>query len=197
MTKAERLRRQRAKQSGELAPIPRRKSRGQKRMAEIKREKAEDTPVLIARARQTGASPDEARDVWFGCPAGRAMASVTKPEDRPALWAAIHHMRTIQAAYDRAIGCPSRHAQSMRIMLPTDEMHADASSPPLDLRTEAEKARQARSALARVNAWLSLADPRHAAICKRVVIDDERCPDAQAMVSALRCVVAGLSGRKI
>lgn len=187
----------------DLAPVPRPKSRGRKRMAEIKVEKDADTPALQARCRQSGIKPDEAglrqaKAPWLGCNAGRAMASVVSNEaDRQSLWSAIQHMRKVQIAYGRAIGAPSRNAQCLRIMAPTEAMQADASSTPVDMRTEDERHRQAVSAWMQMQGWLGHADKVAASICKRVVIDDERCPDATAMVAALRCVEGGIAGRKI
>lgn len=187
----------------ELASIQKRKSRGRDRMAEIKIENDADTPALVARCRQMGQPPTEAgmraaKAEWMGCNAGKAMASVVSDEaQRRDLWAAIHHMRRVQLAYDRAIGSPNRHPQCLRIMLPVDEMHADAASPPLDVRTDDERHRQAVAGWMQMQGWLGYADKDAAGLCKRVVIDDARCPDAAAMVQALHCVADGVAGRRI
>lgn len=138
------------------------------------------------------------RAQWRGCNAGRAMASVVTGErDRAEMWSAILHMRRVQLAYDRALQAPARHPECLRIMLPLDEMTADATTPPPDLRTDDERYTQAIAAWMRVQGWLGHADKGAAGLCKRVVVDDERCPDARLMVAALRCVADGLAGRRI
>lgn len=189
-----------------LPSIGKRKARGWKRMKDIQVETVEreaDIPVIAARCRQMGKDTDEAsiraaKAEWMGCNAGKAMISVVTGEaERKELWAAIHHMRRVQIAYDRALGAPSRHAQCLRIMLPTEQMQADAASPPADLRTEDDKHRQAVSSWMQLQGWLGYADKQAAGICKRVVIDDERCPNAAAMVTALHCVADGVAGRRI
>lgn len=186
-----------------LSRTPRRAKQGKARMKEIAVENDADIPALIARCRQSGRKPDEvglraAKAEWMGCNAGKAMAAVVTGEnERRELWAAIYHMRRVQLAYDRAVGAPSRHAQCLRIMLPTETMQADASSPPLDLRSDEDKQRQAVSAWMQLQGWLGHADKQAAGLCKRVVIDDERCPNAAAMVTALHCVADGMAGRKI
>lgn len=189
-----------------MPSIGKRKARGWKRMKDIQVEAVEreaDIPVIAARCRQMGKNTDEAairaaKAEWMGCNAGKAMASVVTGEaERRELWAAIHHMRRVQIAYDRAIGAPNRHAQCLRIMLPLEPMQADASSPPADLRTEDDKHRQAVSGWMQMQGWLGHADKADASICKRVVIDDERCQNAAAMVRALHCVADGVAGRKV
>lgn len=212
MSMREKLRRRRAQAASRdmndaalpgLAPVRRRAKQGKARMKEIAMEQDADIPALVARCRQSGQPASEAglraaKAEWMGCNAGRAMASVAETEaERKELWAAIHHMRRVQLAYDRAIGAPNRHAQCLRIMLPLEALHADAATPPADLRTDEERHRQAVSAWMQLQGWLGYADKQAAGLCKRVVIDDERCPNPAAMVKALHCVADGVAGRRI
>lgn len=218
-TRAAKRRERKAQQAAsdmDIAPVKRRAAQGRERMAQIEA----DRPAMIARARQMGidlakpadvatrAGREAARDTlreqlrdlrapWIGCNAGRAMASIVKADtDRQDMWTAIQHMRRVQAAYDRSIGAPNRHAQCLRLLAPVDAMEADATSPPLDTRSDEERARQAVAAWMQVQGWLDHAKDA-AGMCKRVVIDDETCRDASAMVRALHCVVDGIKGRKI
>ena len=200
----------------DIAPVKRRAAQGRERMDQIEA----DRPAMAARARQSGvdlAKPEncatrddraaarerlgkqmrELRAPWNGCNAGRAMASIVKADtSRQDLWTAIQHMRRVQAAYDRSIGAPNRHAQCLRLLAPVDAMEADATSPPLDTRSDEDRARQAVAAWRQVQGWLDHAKDA-AGMCKRVVIDDDTCRDASAMVRALHCVVDGIKGRKI
>lgn len=220
-SKAQKRAAKRARQDMDIAETPKKMKRGRQRMAEIAdAHKGADHGALEARARKAGidlANPkgktdkasrteamerraEQLRDLrapWHGCNAGRAMASaVTGDRDKSELWTAICHIRKVQAAYDRAIGAPTRHAQCLRLLLPLEAMEADASSPPVDLRSDEEKQRQAVSAWMKVQGWLDHAKA-DAGECKRVVIDDERCRDPDALVRALQCVVDGIKGRKI
>ncbi|SIT74718.1 hypothetical protein [Pontibaca methylaminivorans] len=198
-----RRQREQATQLPEIAPVPRRAAQGSRRMNQIKRETVDDIPTLQARCRQAGLTPTaeairDAKAPWRGCSAGVAMSRVVTDEaERADLWDAIQHMRRTQMAHDVAIGAPRRHAQCLRLLVPLEALEADAETPPLDLRTDEEKQRQATSALMAIEGWLAYASPHAASICKRTVIDDERCPDAHVLVEALRCVVDGIKGRKI
>lgn len=138
------------------------------------------------------------RAVWLGCEAGRAMVSVVKDEGtRKALWDAIQHIRRTVIAYDRALGAPNRHATCLRIMLPTETMQADASTPPIDVRTDEEKYRQAISGWMAMHGYLGHVEGRAASITLRTVVEDQTCRDADAMVRALHCVADGIAGRKV
>lgn len=185
----------------ELAPITRQKQhRHQGRFARTVEDPMQT--ALTARCRQSGIPGNdegkrEARAPWWGCEAGKAMASITPASERPALWDAIQHMRKVQAAYDAAIGAPRRHATCLRLLAPQEAFETDASAPPLDTRTDAERLRHATTALMAVEGWLGYVEGRAASVCKRVVIDDERCSDADALCRALLCVSEGISGRRV
>ena len=188
----------------ELAPVPKRAQqlRGDKGRFARPDEDA-SIPAIAARCRQAGIEMTEAvtRDMraqWMGCQAGRAMAGEVRDEaTRATLWDAIQHMRRVQVAYDRAVGAPNRHAQSLRLLLPIEALATDADAPAPDLRDDAEKSRHAVTAWTRMHGWLSYADGRSASITLRTVLDDQPCRDALAMVRALHCVADGMAGRKI
>lgn len=130
----------------------------------------------------------EAMQPWYGCEAGRAMASVTEPQDRPRLWSAIQHARRVQAAYDRALGAPSRHATCLRLLAPPDRLSTDADAPPPDLRDEDTRYRHAVRAWMQLQGALMSCANADASVFRRTVLDDERCADSAALVRVARVV---------
>jgi hypothetical protein len=107
-----------------------------------------------------------------GCGVGRLI--LAEPEHHRAdLWNAAQHARQTQAAYDRAIGAPSRHAQVARILAPVAAFEADASSPAPDFRTTEERVRQATAAQMRV------------------------VKDWAGVLACLQCIVEGLRGEVV
>jgi hypothetical protein len=192
--------RQEAETLPDIAPIPRREANG--RVSRKGQVRGGDIETLTTRCNQMGkgitpANLREARAPWWGCWAGRAIARAEMPDhEREALWTAIVHMRRVVAAHDAAIGLPRRHAICLRLLAPVDEMHADAETPPADLRTDAEKRIQADAALMRLETWLGYTDKRAQSIAKRVVIEDMPCQDDAALISALRCVSDGVRGKR-
>lgn len=212
-SKAEKKRRRRQRRAEEhaltrdpfaLAPVPRRELDGDStRKKRDTTPKGADRPALMKRASMTGQTITEAtiRDMrapWYGCEAGRAIAAHTKHDhEREKLWAAVCHMRRVVTAYDRAIGAPNRHAQCLRLLTPLERFEANASSPPLDDRTDAEKQRQAVAASVHLKAWLTYVDYAAASEAIRVVIDDEPVRDATGLMIALRCVHEGMEGGTI
>ena len=158
--------------------------------------------ALQSRCRRDGVKPtDEAiremRAQWHGCNAGRAMASVTPPAERQDMWDAIQHMRRVVTAYDASLGAPRRHAVCLRLLVPSEPLEADAATPPLDDRSDADKQRQAVSAWMMMFGWLNWTDKAAAREALRVVVDDERCRDADGLVTALRCVSDGIKGNRM
>ncbi len=202
-SKAERLRRKKeAKAKADpfaLAPIERREPNGRGQRDAIDRDPS--IPALMVRCRIAAkdVNQDNLRDMrapWNGCNAGQAIADLGKDE-RDYLWTAICHMRRVIVAFDNAIGAPSRHAKCANIIAPVDAMEADASSPPLDERTEAERQRHATSALMALEGWLGWCDKADAWQAKRVVWDDMRVTDKPGLLSALRSVSDGLRGQRM
>lgn len=156
---------------------------------------------LIARCRQAGLDPTpaairEMRAPWHGCNAGRAMAAeVADERERGSLWDAIQHVRRTVAAYDRAVMAPARHPVCLRLLLPLEALTADASSPPLDDRTDEERERQAVSAWMAVKGWLAYVPKPVASAAWACIVDD--APARAGLVTALRCVADGIAGRQI
>lgn len=193
----ERKRRKRARQAyitlagGETAT--QRPAQGQR-----ERKQPADQMAIHARMRQTGMTAEQARHEMAGCTVGRKLMLDHIP-DRADLWEAAKHMRRVVVAYDRSIGAPNRHAQCLRIMLPTEEMQADASSPAPDLREPEERDRAAQAAWMALKGWLSHADHSAREACTRCVVDepDEPVSDWCGVVLALRCVSEGVKGQKI
>ena len=176
---------------GETAP--QRPKQGQR-----ERKEPADMVALQARIRQTGMTPDQARHEMAGCAVGRKLM-LDHISDRADLWEAVKHMRKVVVAYDRSIGAPSRHAQCLRIMAPTDRMEASASSPAPDLRDPETRDRQAQAAWMALKGWLSHADYAAREACTRAVVDepDELITDWTGVVLALRCVVEGIKGQAV
>jgi hypothetical protein len=89
-----------------------------------------------------------------GCEPGRAILTQEPPDQHARLWGAVLHMARVVVQYDRACGAPHRHAQCLRILAPVDHMHADATTPPTDLRTPEERDRNAVAEWTRLHGWL-------------------------------------------
>ena len=184
----------------ELASTPKRDRSGC--YVERTRQQAKDPHpqevAFKARMRQTGMTAEQARHEMGGCAVGRKLM-LDHISDRADLWEAVKHMRRVVVAYDRSIGAPSRHAQCLRIMAPTEQMQADASSPAPDLREPEERDRQAQAAWMALKGWLSHADYAAREACKRAVVDepDEPITDWTGVVLALRCVCEGIKGQAV
>lgn len=161
-----------------------------------------DAAALEARARHQRRKPtsETLRDMrapWWGCEAGKAMASACGESERPDLWDAIQHMRRVVAAYDSALGAPRRHAKCLRLLAPPDALSADSASPPLDTRTDAERLRHAVSAWMALHGWLGWVDVEAAGACMATVIEDAPCRAPAALARALRCVSDGIKGKRM
>lgn len=204
-TKARKLADKRRRQFGicdlDIAPTPKREPNGQH--SRRGQARSPDIETLKSRCIQMGKAitPENIKDMrapWWGCSAGRAIGqAVMEDKTRQDLWTAIQHMRRTVTVYDAAIGAPRRHAVCLRLLAPTDEMATDADAPPLDTRSDADKMRQAVSALMSMETWLGYADKNAASEAKRVVVDDGICVDADGLICALRCVSDGIKGRKM
>ena len=211
-TKRERIERaqRRAAEAGlipELAPIKPQRRRGRPRKRESETP-GEDIRSLETRARHAGITlPKDGvarekvlrdlRAAWHGCLAGRMMARAADHDrERADLWDAIQYIRRTQAAYDRAIGAPNRHAQVLRLMAPPSELHADAASPPIDLRSDAERAEQARRAMKILQSWLRLAEAAAGPAMTLVVDDQPGCTPA-VLMRTLRIVSDGIRGKGV
>ena len=162
--------------------------------------------AISARVRRLGLPENEAsrslvQSQMAGCQVGAAlMSDKGLPSHEVAeLWDAVMHMRKVVVAYGRAIGAPGRHAQCMRILAPTQAMHADAESPPLDTRDDAAKERAATAAWSALHGWLQHADRAAQSACLRCVVDEPDAPigDWHGVILALRCVVDGRKGRRV
>ena len=162
-------------------------------------------PMLTARARQRGLAPtketlDAMKAQYMGCEAGKAIdAQPISASAKADLFAAVHHVRKVWAAYDRAIGAPDRHAKVARILAPTDAIEATAASPAIDDRDEATKQRQAVAARMAVETWLGYADKSAAHAVKLHCLDEPDVPvrDVQGMILGLLCICDGIAGRRI
>jgi len=169
------------------------------------RNMAEDARKSALRTRQRlfagEDGPEDAKaflDPLWGCSVGRLI--LTEPEAKRApLWSATQHARKTQAAYDRAIGAPNRHATCLRILSPVSAFEADASSPAPDYRSPEERVRQAVAAQMRVEGWIGHTDARAISAFRQAVINDPDGPvkDWTGVLACLKCIVEGLRGDQV
>lgn len=145
----------------------------------------------------TDAERDAMSELAGCCVGRRILVTFSAPEPRRMLWAAAQHMRRTWAAYDRAIGAPSRHAKSLGILLPTDEFSADASTPSRDTRTDEQKQRDAVMDYMAVEGWLGYVDKPARSAAINSVVDDAPIHDWPGVLAALQCVSEGAKGNKI
>lgn len=182
----------------ELAPVPRREPNGRVQREPIDRDPARHQ--LEARCRHMNEEPTDAqvrekRAPWWGCHAGRVIATAAiTDEERADLWDAIQHMRITAARYDAAIGAPHRHAACVRILATADKMDASHAKP-IDDRTPEEIERAAVSAYMQVEGWLGHTHTAGASEARRVVLDDQHPRNPAFIIAALRCVSDGIHGR--
>lgn len=176
-----------------LAPSKSRK-RGKARMMELHGAPSVDESLdaIRIRCRRAGVAPTEAamreaRALWTGCEAGRVMCDLVKAHDeRSALWDAMQRIRRVYAAYDRAMGAPMRHAQSLRIMLPVDEMQTNADAPAPDLRDEQQRHDDAMRAWSRLQSDMGRYGRYAALVTERCVVDNQPCSQPEAMMLVVR-----------
>lgn len=200
--RAKRAARERAAASGlpGLEPSKKREPNGRRQRAAVDRIPDAHRESIVARCRRAGLDPTpenlrEMSAAWEGCTAGQWMARYAEDdEERHRLWSAIGHWRTVQAAYDRAIGAPPRHAKGARTEYLAEHMATDADTPPPDDRTDEEKVAAAKAAHRELEEWLMYADGMAYAEGKRVVIEDGPVRDWQGLMAALRCIADGLAG---
>mgnify|MGYP006961551638 CR=1 FL=1 len=137
----------------------------------------------------TKAGRSQASALWMGCEAGRIMAGACHADDeRSALWDAIQRIRRAYANYDKAMAAPRRHAQSLRIMLPADEMETSADAPPPDFRDEQERYDAAMAGWAEIQSLMSRFGRYAAKVTEDCVVHDLPCSQPEAMMLVLRNV---------
>lgn len=176
-----------------LAPVKSRK-RGKARMIEMHgaTNVDESLPAMRARCRRAGVEATEAairdaRALWMGCEAGRVMCEMVKHHDeRSRLWDAMQRIRCVYAAYDRAMGAPVRHAQSLRVMLPVDEMQTNADAPAPDLRDDQQRYDDALRAWSSLQSGMGRYGRYAALVTERCVVDNQPCSQPEAMMLVLR-----------
>ena len=133
----------------DLAEVPRKKARGKKRMAQIKRDPDAERTVLQARARQSGKTPSdltEMRHTAYGEDAGRAIYAIHDGDTAKAAWDTY---RALSAAYRRYLSIcigASVDAKTAKIEMMPERFETSASDTP-DMRSEDERHRAA------MNAW--------------------------------------------
>ena len=135
-----------------LAPVPKAKARGRKRMEQIQQEKPDRTPArtaLEARARQMGHKESDWRIMQFqalGEPAGQALFLSHTVEDALKLWTVYAGLTASEARYHRVCLGKSMAAKVAKIEFLPERFEARDDDQP-DLRDEDEKHRDA------ANSW--------------------------------------------
>ena len=136
------------KELPKLAETPRRKSRGRKRMAEIKAEPNADRTVLEARARQAGSKDLGAmRLPAYGEPAGQAIMAIHGGDDARKLWDAYTRLTASEAAYAKRYLGLRLHAKTAKIEMMRERVETRPDDKP-DHRSDDDKDRDA------VNGWM-------------------------------------------
>jgi hypothetical protein len=134
----------------DLAPAPRKKQRGRKRMEQIKREAVDRHPAraaLEARARQMGQSPDKWQLMQFqalGEPAGQAMFAIHTVEDAVGLWSVYAAYTNAEDRFHRVAFGISAHAKTAKVEFLPESFEINPEDEP-DLRDEDERERDARN----------------------------------------------------
>lgn len=149
--------------------------------------------VIAARAARIPPGADPLSRM-AGCAVGRRILREADADRRGRLWGAVCHMRQVFAAYDRALGGPSRYPKCLAILAPTEAMEAADHHIPVDTRDEAERYRAAIRNWMQVHGWLRHADNAAATACLRAVVDDEPVADWSGVLVALDCVADGMGG---
>lgn len=129
----------------ELASAPRRKTRGRKRMAEIKADPEAERTVLEARARQSGLQPKELtemRNPALGEAAGRAFYAIRHPEQAKRLWSVYTAFTAAEAHYAKHYLGLRLHANTAKLEMMVERIETRADDKP-DFRTEEERSRDA------------------------------------------------------
>ena len=129
-----------------------------------------------------------------GCAVGRRIMREADQDRRLRLWGAVCHMRQVYAAYDRALGGPSRYPKCLAILTPPDAMEAADHHIPIDTRDEVTRYNQTIRDWMRVQGWLGLAPRSAATACIAAVVDDAPVTDWDGVLTALDCVAKGVTG---
>lgn len=143
-----------------LAETPRKKSRGRKRMDEIRQERAEQNPhrtALEARARQMGHDPDKWQMMQFqalGEPAGQALFAAHTVEDAVGLWSVYAGLTNAEARYHRVCLGKSMAAKVAKVEFLPESFEINPEDEP-DLRDEDEKHRSAANNWDRWLGWFN------------------------------------------
>lgn len=134
----------------DLAPAPRKKARGRKRMEQIKTTgRNPHRTALEVRARQMGHDPDKWQMMQFqalGEPAGRALFAAHTVEDAVGLWSVYAGLTNAERRYHSVCLGKSMSAKVAKVEFLPEVFEVDPDEQP-DLRDEDERHRDA------VNAW--------------------------------------------
>ena len=151
------------------------------------------TTVIAARI---GRIPKDADPLsrMAGCAVGQRIMRENDADRRLRLWGAVCHMRQVYAAYDRALGGPSRYPKCLAILAPTETMEAADHHIPVDLRAEEERYRAAIRDWMRVQGWLQQVDRQAAGACIAVVVDDVLVQDWRGVMLALDRIATCMQG---
>lgn len=179
---------------GETAKMRDRAGQGRSRDAEDARSATETAAKARLRVHgYLGGQNDERAllDPLMGCAVGRALIK----NQRRDLWSAVQHMRRVWAAYDAAIGAPSRHAQCLRILAATGALTSDRAR--VDDRTADERDTAAVTSWMRLQGWLDHVSRHDRSVTIAAVVDDHPVTSWPGLARALECVADGIAGNRI
>lgn len=147
---------------------------------------------------------DTARAPWFGCPAGRAIATVPRLKiavadapDVPTLWDAVQRIRAVYARYLHAIGAPDPNPHGMDLELMPEEFGSDGVEVDggWDDRTEEERVKDATRAMMHMEGVLGSAGEGVLAEVKAVVLRDQQVRRIDRLIAGLVVVANGAGPR--
>lgn len=161
-----------------------------KALAKAERQVEHANAAATAKALREIAAP------WFGCPAGRAIASAPALKsdlagmDVPTLWDACQRVRAVYARYLAAIAAPSPYAAGMNLELMPEEFGSDGVEVDggWDARTEDERVKDATRAMMHLDQVLGMAGEGVLAEVKAVVLRDEAVRHLDRLIVGLAAV---------
>lgn len=166
-----------------LAPTPKRKARGKKRMEEIAADPDAQLTVLEARARQCGRVPKDMTEMnhpALGEPAGRAIFVAREGRDAERLWDTYAQYTAAEAGYAKSYLGMRLHAKTGKVEYLVEKVEARPDDT-LDLRDEEQRSRDASNRWMRWRGYI-MRLPRHQQDAIRAVAHGDAEPmDAGAI----------------
>lgn len=184
-----------------MAPVPKPVPEPDQRIKDPKKRGKAHAKAAIAvqhaNAHAMAKALDAAKSPWFGCPAGRAIATVPSLSlalkdvpDVPTLWEAVQRVRNVYTRYLAAIGAPNPNPAGMNMELMPEEFGSDGVEVDAgwDDRTEEERVKAATSAMMHMEGVLGRAGEGVLAEVKAVVLRDQAVRRIDRLIVGLAAV---------